>query len=452
MDGAERPSSFPSADELANGRAPAATAIAFKSFWWDAAPPSSEVASMPSEVDVAIVGSGYTGLSAALTLARRGRGCVVLDRGAPGAGASTRNGGQIGSGNQKVSAGALAAAGSGGAALELLREGQRMFDHLAQFVASEAIDCHFRRCGRFRGAMRPSHYERLARTMEDLNKTVGLESFMVPRAEQHSEIGSDVFHGGVVIPNDASLHPGLYHAGLLARARQAGAAIIGNTEVRAIDRDGPGFRLSTSAGEIKCDDVIVATDGHTGSLSSHLRRRIVPIVSSQIATGEIPEAAFAGLIPKDRVYGNTDRVFSYFRSAPGERRLIFGGRGARFGADDSTSSYSHLARSMLCLFPALKDVPITHAWSGLIGQTYDGAPHIGRTADGVHFALGYCGNAGVARGTYFGRKIALKVLGDPDGRTAYDDLAFQNFPAQPIATRMVPVVEAWMSLRDRYNF
>ncbi|MGQ0457949.1 MAG: NAD(P)/FAD-dependent oxidoreductase [Hyphomicrobium sp.] len=452
MDGAQRAASFPTAAYLARERGATGVDLIFKPYWWEAAPPDTDSAALPSEIDVAIVGSGYTGLSAALTLARRGRGCVVLDRGAPGAGASTRNGGQVGSGNQKVSPDALAAAQSRSKALALLHEGQRIFDHVAEFIATEGIDCRFRRCGRFRGAMRPDHYERLARTMEGLNKAIGLESFMAPRSEQHREIGSDAFYGGAVIVKDASLHPGLYHEGLLKRARQAGARIVGNADVRSIAKHGGGFTLVTSAGNVACGDVIVATDGYTGPLMPHLRKRIVPIVSSQITTEEIPEAIFARLIPKDRVYGNTSRVFSYFRSAPGTRRLIFGGRGARYGAEAQASSFGHLARTMIAFFPELKDIAITHAWSGLIGQTYDGGPHIGRTAEGVHFALGYCGNAGVARGTYFGHKAALKVIGDPDGRTEYDDLSFPPFPVRPLAEAAVPAVEAWMSLRDRFNF
>jgi glycine/D-amino acid oxidase-like deaminating enzyme len=453
MDDVVRPTSFPTAAELARGRVPPDAGIAFKPYWWEAAAPSSDALQLPTETDVAIVGSGFTGLSAALTLLRRGRRCVILDRGVPGYGASTRNGGQIGTGNQKFNVEDLTSERGGGKALELLQEGNRILDYIEHVITTEKIDCHFRRCGRFRGAMRPEHYERLARTMADLNKAVGLESFMVPRAEQHQEIGSDVFYGGTVIVNDASMHPGLYHAGLMERIKAAEGTIAGNAGVTGITRQGQGYRLATAAGEIRSREVIVATDGYTDKLIPQLQRRIVPIVSSLIATGEIPEATFAKLLPKNRVYGNTNRVFSYFRTAPGERRIIWGGRGARFGADDKASSYSHLARDLLRVFPALKDVPITHAWGGLIGQTFDSIPHIGRTAEGIHFALGYCGNAGVSRATYFGHKVALKLLGDAEGgRTAFDELTFPSFPAQPVATRVVPVVEAWMSLRDKFNF
>ncbi len=442
----------PRAVDLAQGRVAANSAIVFQPYWWDAAPPQSGPAEpLPREADVAIVGSGFTGLSAALTLLRRGRSAVVLERGVPGVGASTRNGGQIGTGNQKLSVKKLAGRGGESKAAELLREGLRILDYIEHVITSERIDCRFTRCGRFRGAMRPEHYETMARDMEELRRLAGLESFMVPRSEQHREIGSEVFFGGLVLPNDASLHPGLYHAGLMRRIGEAGGRIVAHAEVRSISRRGEGYRLSTPAGDIVARDVIVATDGHTGGLAPELGRRIVPIGSAIIATGEIPAPLLAKLLPKSRVYGNTLRVFSYFRAAPDERRILWGGRVGRTAPSTSPRAFSHLARDMLHFFPELKDVPVTHAWDGLIGQTYDGVPHIGRTSNGLYYALGYCGNAGVSRATYFGHKIALKVLGDPDGRTAFDDLAFPSFPVQPIAKLLVPVVETWYRLRDGAN-
>jgi glycine/D-amino acid oxidase-like deaminating enzyme len=444
---------FPRAADLARGRVTRDSSIAFRPYWWDGAPRRDAAASeLPRETDVAIVGSGFTGLCAALTLLRRGRHAVVLERDVPGYGASTRNGGQIGTGNQKLKVDKLAGQGGGEKSVELLREGMRILEHIEHVIASERIDCHFRRCGRFRGAMRPEHYETMARDMEALRKAVGLESFMVPRAEQHREVGSDLFFGGMVMPNDASLHPGLYHAGLMQRIEEAGGRIVGRAGVTAIARRGSGFRLSTAAGEIRSRDVIVATDGYTDGLVPELRRRIVPIGSAIIATAPLGEVLFTRLLPKNRVYGNTYRVFSYFRGAPAERRILWGGRVSRTLSGASPKAFSHLARDMLRFFPELAAVPVTHAWDGLIGQTMDGMPHIGRSKDGAYFALGYCGNAGVSRGTYFGHKVALKLLGDPEGDTAFDDLAFPSFPVQPIAKLLVPVVETWYRLRDRHNY
>jgi glycine/D-amino acid oxidase-like deaminating enzyme len=180
------------------------SSVTYAPYWWDAAPRLETPGSaLPAKADVAIIGSGFTGLSAALTLLDKGREVVVLDRGVPGYGASTRNGGQFGSGNQKFSVKRLIALRGEEKAAALLRDGTRMLDYVEYLVETEKIDCHFRRCGRFRGAMRPEHYEAMAADMKDLKRVAGVESFMVPRSEQQSEIGSEVFFGGSVLRNDA---------------------------------------------------------------------------------------------------------------------------------------------------------------------------------------------------------------------------------------------------------
>lgn len=436
------------ANDLAHGRSEGANTLKFAPYWWEAAPrPDAPPADLPAKTDVVIVGSGFTGLSAAITLLNNGRTAVVLDRGVPGFGASTRNGGQIGSGNQKFRVKRLIALRGEAKASAMLREGMQMLDYIELLIKKETIACHFRRCGRFRGAMQPAHYDAMARDMEDLKAIAGVESFMVPRSDQHAEIGSDVFFGGSVLPADASLHPGLYHAGLMARIAEKGGLVIGNTGADRIEADGKGFRVVTARGTINARNVIIATNGYTDGLVPELGRRIVPIGSGLIATEALPQALYDELLPKNRVYGNTNRVFYYFRGAPDERRIIWGGRIGRSGGTTSPSNYRHLARDMLHVFPQLKSTPVTHAWDGLIGYSFDEVPHIGRTAGGLHYALGYCGT-GVSRATYFGHKIALQVAGDANGRTSFDDLNFPAYPAHAIAKHAVPVFETWYRFQD----
>ena len=434
--------------DLAAGKLSSAASVALKPYWWEAAPRSEVPAQpLPAKTDVAIVGSGFTGLSAALTLLDKGREVLVLDRERLGSGASTRNGGQVGSGNQKFRVQHLIALHGEKTATALLREGTRMLDTIEQVIETERIDCHFQRCGRFRGAMRPEHYEAMARDMEDLKRVAGVESFMVPRAEQQSEIGSDVFHGGSVLPHDASLHPGLYHAGLMARAEARGGMLVGQAGVRHIAREGHGFRLDTDAGPLACRDVLIATNGYTDGLARPLHRRLVTVRSGMIATDPIAPSAMGRLMPKSRVYGNTNRVFYYFRPAPDAPRIVWGGRAGRASG---LAAFGHLAQDLLAVFPELGETAVTHAWDGQIGYTYDALPHLGRMADGVHYAVGYCGT-GVSRATYFGHKIALQMTGDPAGRTAFDGLPFAAFPVRTIAQAAVPAVEAWYRFRDSTN-
>lgn len=444
---------YPSAETLANGKTRSFHSLNFRPYWWDATPAEGvgREKTIPAKCDVAIVGSGFTGLSAALTLAEAGRDVVVFERERAGFGASTRNGGQIGSGNQKFRVKTLIALRGRRKAEDMLREGTRMLDHIASLIETEKIDCHFRRCGRFRAAIRPEHYDAMAADMKDLKDVAGVESFMVPKSEQRSEIGSDIFFGGSVLPNDASLHPGLYHAGLMRRVAETGGKVLDHTAVTQIESVREGFRVATTRGGTVARNVLIASNGYTDGLVPELGRRIVPVGSGIIATGEIPEDLYARLLPKNRVYGNTNRVFYYFRGAPDSRRIIWGGRVGRLAKCTSPAAFGHLARDMLRVFPELKGAPVTHAWDGRIGYTYDEVPHLGRTPAGIHYALGYCGT-GVSRATYFGNRIALQMLGKPDGRTAFDDLAFPPFPAHPIARRAVPFVEAWYRIRDTMNF
>lgn len=429
---------------------PGGMSLKERPYWWDAMGDPAPPPAVPATADVVVVGSGFSGLSAALTLARRGRSVTVLEAGRPGFGASTRNGGQIGSGNQKFRVRTLIGMMGEAKAVALLREGVAMLDHIDALIRDEAIDCHFTRCGRFRGAVRPEHYEAMARDMDDLRHFAGVESFAVPRSEQHREIGTDVFYGGSVLPQDGGLHPGKYHAGLMARATAAGATVVGEAAVTRIERDGAGFRVTTPRGTVRAGGVILATNGYTGRHLPYVGKRMVPVGSALIATAPLPESILQGVLPTGRMYGNTARVFSYFRAAPDSPRLVWGGRVGRLHRGGAASAYAHLARDMLRVFPGLAHVRVSHGWSGQIGYTFDEFPHLGRTPDGIHYAMGYCGT-GVSRSTYFGHKIALQLLGDPEGRTAFDDIAFPSHPFHAAAAAAVPAVETWYRLRDATN-
>lgn len=419
----------------------------FTPWWWEAAPPADRSAlPLPKQTDVLIVGSGYTGLSAALTLARAGRDVLVCEAGVPGYGASTRNGGQLGSGNQKFPVAKLVAMFGERKTHELINEGVAMLRFICKLIRGEGIECHLSQVGRFRGAVHPDHYEAMARDMEYLRRYADVDSFMVPRAEQHREVDTDIYHGGSVLPGDAALHPGLYHRGLMQCVETAGARVVSQTPVIGLEKENGCIRVRTARGEVQARNVIVATNGYTGKGVPLLRRRIVPIGTSMIATEELEPDRVTGLLPTGRVYGNTARVFHYYRPTPDGRRLLWGGRIGRLAPQDHPRAFTHIYKDMLRVFPSLEGTRIIHCWSGFIGYTADVFPHIG-CHDGIHYATGYCGT-GVSRSTYFGRKVALKVLGDADGRTAFDDLDFRRFRLHFFSPLGVPLVESWYRLRD----
>ena len=203
-------------------------------YWWEHAPPSvAETPALPARADVAVIGSGYTGLSAALTLARAGRSVIVFESDTPGIGASSRNGGMLGSA-LKPSLGTLTRRYGAGPARALLAEAREAYDFLGRFIAEENIDCDYAETGGFTGIVKPAQYDALARETEHLSRSIGLEANMVSKSEVRSEIGTDVYCGGRVTHRRAGLHPARYHAGLIGRVREAGAMVVGNCAVTAI--------------------------------------------------------------------------------------------------------------------------------------------------------------------------------------------------------------------------
>lgn len=415
-------------------------------WWWEAAPPVPPATEpLPAQADVLVVGSGYTGLHAALVAARGGRDALVVEAGALGEGCSTRNGGQV-STSIKRAYGALAARHGADAALAIRRCGHDALAFLADFVESEDLDCALARVGRFLGAHTPGHYERLARALEAEPEALKGDARMVPRAEQHREIGSDFYHGGIVHPGHITLHPGLYHAGLVERARAAGVRLRDGCRVEAIARDGDGFQVTTTRGRVRARHVAIATNGYTGPATPWQRRRVIPIGSYMIATEEIDPALADVLSPTRRAMSDTRRVVFYYRRSPDGRRMLFGGRVALAETDPRVSG-PRLHRELTRIFPQLAGTRITHSWAGFVAYTFDTLPHIG-SHDGLHYAMGYCGS-GVSLASWFGMRLGHKVLGSPDGRTPLDDVPFPTRPLYHGRPWFLATAVGWYKLLDR---
>ncbi len=417
----------------------AATAIKTTPFWWEGAPLAAPSAEKPrATADVVVIGGGYTGLSAALVLARAGRSVQVLEAETPGIGASSRNGGMCGEA-LKPGLGTLTKRYGRDRALALLTEAREALTWLGDFIAEEGLDCDFARVGGFAGAVLPAQYEGLAREMEVLRKAVGFEADMVPKAEVRSEIGTDLYVGGRVAHRRAGLNPARYHAALLQRVRDAGAVVTGDCPVTALRRDG-GFQVTTPRGVVSARDVVVATNGYTGRVTPWLRRRVIPVTSTIIATAELPAEQMARLMPKGRMLSDSNRLLCYFRPSPDRRRVLFGGRPAYqdIGPDKAAQ---RLRAHMLAVFPELRDVALTHVWSGNIAYTFDRLPHTG-TVDGMHYAMGYCGS-GVVMSSWLGRKAALRLLGAAEAKSAFADLEHPSFPFYQGRPWFLPLVQAY---------
>ena len=396
-----------------------------KPHWWDAHPPVPfDAPDLPAVADVVVIGSGYTGLHAAIQTARAGMKTVVIDAGRIGEGCSTRNGGQV-STCIKPAFGALKQRFGQGIAERIFREGQASLDFTAGFVADEGIDCDYRVVGRFHGAHSARQYDKLAREAETLHPVLKTDAFAVPRAEQYTELRTDFYHGGLVFPKHASIDPGAYHAGLVRVALASGVTLIPNCAADAISEENPGHAVSTARGVVRARYVVVATNGYSGALLPWLQRRIIPIGSYIIATEQLPRDLIDHLFPTSRILSDTRKLVYYYRLSPDRTRVLFGGR-VSLRETDPRKSGPVLHRDLTAIFPELKDVGISRSWAGTVGYTFDSLMHAGAHR-GVYWAGGYCGS-GAGMAGYLGNCIGRQVAGDGTARTVFSEIPFPGRP------------------------
>lgn len=417
-------------------------------YWWTAAPqPVESPTPLSGKTDVAIVGSGFTGLSAALTLARAGRSVQVLEADVPGYGASSRNAGFVGK-TLKHSFASLLANHGEDYAVRVYREMQAAFDCVTGLIEREQIQCHYNVCGRYMAAHSPAQYEAMARDLELKRKHLGDHGEMVPRDEQHREIGSDRYHGGAVIPALGSVHPGLYHLGLLETARAAGASVLGQTRVLSILRDGDDFRVITDRGVVHAHDIVVATNGYTGTATPWLQQRTIAFSAYMVATEELSEKTLERAFPNARTVHDYNHNLVYMRRAPDSPRLLIGAKtGSR--CNDLRSKAAELHAVLCGIFPDMEDARISRVWTGNCAATFDMYPHLG-VHDGVHYALGYC-FAGVPMGTYLGEKVALRILDKPQAGTVFADREFPTRIWYGGNPWFVPWAMKWYDWQDARN-
>jgi glycine/D-amino acid oxidase-like deaminating enzyme len=338
--------------------------------WWEDAPPlRSQRSPIAPRCDVAIVGAGYTGLSAAITLARAGREVQVFDKMRAGEGASSRNGG-IASGNLRPSLPAMIGRFGEARALAIQAEAKIAREDLIEFITRENIDCDFKLTGRFTGASSPDQYGTLQREAELLRRTLGIEAFALDRTRQRDALGSDYYCGGLVRMDIGGLHPAKLLAAMLRLANEAGAAVAGETAVTRIASTGRGFEIDTTGGRTFARDVIVATNGYTDSANTWLRRRLVPVASCIIATAQLSANLMRTLMPKGYMCGETRKLHYYYRPAPDGQRILFGGRGSSLG-DAALAAIPRLKRALVEIFPELDGIEVSHGWYGHVAMNRD---------------------------------------------------------------------------------
>jgi glycine/D-amino acid oxidase-like deaminating enzyme len=415
-------------------------------YWWRNAPrPAVAPPPLPAASDVAIVGSGITGLVAALHLARAGRRVSVLEAGVAGEGASSRNAGYVGR-TLKHTFGDIVRSEGLERAIAVYREMRQAFDSVLEMVASEKIDCDLKQQGRFIMAATPAQYDGLARELDLRRRHLGEDFSMCSKAEQSAEINTGRYFGGAVIPDHAGLHPGKYHLGLLTAAERQGAVIFPGTPVASIGRDGGDFTLVTPRGSLKARQVLVATNGYSGGAFPWLRRRLIPFDAYMIATEPLDAQRVAGLLPGERTFVDWNFNVDFVRRAPDDpRRIVFGGlSGAR--NQDLAVMAARLRQRLARIFPGLAAVGIDNVWTGRCAGSFDLYPHIG-CREGIHYAVGYC-FAGLPMGTWFGRKVAERILGAKSAPSVFADRPFGTVPLYRGNAWFLPLAMRWLSRKD----
>lgn len=377
------------------------------SFWRDHFPGAAQTTStLPPRCDVAVIGAGLTGLSTALHLACGGASVVVLEQEKIGHGASTRNAGMALTG-LKLSPEQLVKRYGRERARQFYLASLEALTFVQNFIAQEQIACDFHRCGDLCVAYRPAHFQSLIASQKFLQAEFEHRTELVPKVELPRELGTNVYHGGLIDPLSAGLHPAKLVAGLARCAHAAGVQLLEGTAVQTCQRETSGFIIQTPRGALFTKEVVVATNGYTPAALRHLRRRIIPVGSYIIATEPLGAARAQALLPTNRMVYDTKNFLFYFRRTPDDR-LLFGGR-TSFTPMSDREAAKILRADMLSVFPELAATNIEYAWHGNVGFTFDQMPHLG-AQNGWHYAMGYGGH-GVVMSVYFGYWLAQKLLG-----------------------------------------
>lgn len=423
-------------------------------YWHDTMPaiPRFDDRPLPERADVVVIGGGYTGIVAALGLARGGARVTLLEKRNLGWGASTRNGGLFHPGLKWGRAALVKQYGPdlGGA---VFHAGVKGFATAERFVQTEGFDCDYRRAGLVILAWSRRHMDGLRHELEEF-QAVGMSGRMLEGAQVREEVGSSHYPGGIVVEESGMIHPGRYFTGLAAAAVTAGVDLHTGVAARSVERDGADRVVVTGAGKIRAGAVLVATNGYTDGTVPWLRQRLMSIGSYIVATEPMSEELAASVSPRGRTFFDS-KNFLYYWHVNAERRLIFGGR-ASFVPTSVERTAVILTRALRQVHPQAAGLRIDYAWGGNVGFTFDRLPHLGEH-EGVHYALGYCGS-GLALGTTFGLKMAEKLGRASDA--AYEPSPFERipYPGAPLIPAVyrgrpwfLPLAGEWFRLADRWS-
>ncbi len=398
------------------------------------------------EADVCVIGGGFSGVSAAISLAERGYRVALLEASCLGFGASGSNGGQIGSGLRK-----------GIRELERIagREHARLLWAMceeAKAIITERIErfdiaCDYKP-GNLLAATRERFLPGLAEEAEHLSRHYGYDGYrMVSRQEIREMVATEAYCGGRLDSGGGHMHPLNYLLGVAAAAQSLGVEIFENSKALDIKWADPCI-VRTANGQVRAKYVILCGNAYLGGLVPRIGGKIMPIINHVLATAPLGEARARSLISNDCCVHSTKFVVDYFRLSA-DRRLLFGG-GETYSDREIPNIKNFVRRYMLAVFPQLEDVAIDYAWSGRLAITISRLPHFGRVGRHGFFVQGFSGH-GVALTQLAGRLMAEAVAGDAERFDIFANFKHQTFPGGTLLRKPLLVLGMlYYSLRDKF--
>jgi glycine/D-amino acid oxidase-like deaminating enzyme len=409
-------------------------------------PPSNSPINGDRTADVAIVGAGYTGLSAALHLAQMGQKVIVLEASEPGWGASGRNGGQIIAG-LKHDPDKLNTILGPDLGSRMTQEFGGSADLVFSLIDRYGIDCNARRSGWIQGAHGKKVFEEIVVPRCRQWAAHGVGARLLDKTEMAALIGSssDAYYGGWLDPRGGVLQPLSYARGLAKAAIQEGAKIFSHSPVQALRRSGDSWEITAAGGRVRAARAILATNAYTDKLWPGLRRTVIPVASFQTASRPLPASIRDTILPGGQGVADTRRLLLYFR-LDHEGRLVMGGRSPVDDAprfEDARTLRAAIER----IFPQAAEVPLEFVWSGKVAITKDTLPHMHVLAPNLYAALG-CNGRGVAACTVIGRLLARLASGAQPEEIPFPVTAPQPIPLHAFRKLAVFTLSQWYRVLD----
>jgi glycine/D-amino acid oxidase-like deaminating enzyme len=418
-------------------------------FWTDQYPRPEDIvlSQLPEQVDVAIVGSGYTGLNAAIELSKSGASVAVLEQETIGWGASSRNGSMLSTG-LRASLEWIAKRYGIDFARDMWKWSLDAIDYVEEVVNRENINCDFLRTGSVYLAYKPDHLVKIKKYSEYLSNEIGYEDCKIVEPDQlGAEIGSTAFYGGMLEKRAGRVNPAKFTFGLARAAVRYSTQLVERARVTQISRQHGSFVVTTTQGKLKSKEILLATGGYTTNLVPQVRQGIFPIGSYIIVTEPLSKGLQDELSPNLRMFYDSKRFLNYFCLIP-DGRMLFGGRTDLSTSLDLRKTADKLRNRMVEVFPQLEDVPITHSWTGKLGISFDQMPHIGRVK-GIHYAYGYSGH-GLSIASLLGREVGQLLAGQRDS-SPFMEIKHPRYFFASLDKLYLPFVSAYFRLEDRLS-